>query len=64
MEEGQLPEVARKGRLEAAIWASELGYDENLTGNRGKEVAPVMAGVEVEKGGKEKGFVWPAIGGV
>lgn len=64
------PEVARQGRLEAAIWASALGHDENLTGNKGKEVAPaVMAplpGVlkvvpKVSAGGKE--FLWPAIDG-
>lgn len=62
--------MARQGRLEAAIWASALGYDENLTGNKGKEVAPaVMApppGVlkvvpQVGVGGKE--FLWPAIEG-
>lgn len=62
-----LPEVARKGRLEAAIWASALEYDENLTGNRGKDVAPAAMVIPVPAkvvpsvgvGGKQ--FLWPAI---
>lgn len=62
--------MARQGRLEAAIWASALDYDENLTGNKGKEVAPAVMvpppgvlKVVPKVGAGRKEFLWPVIEG-
>ncbi|KAH0612102.1 uncharacterized protein H6S33_010154 [Morchella sextelata] len=57
--EGQV----RKGRLEAAIWASAMQWDEQEGGNQGKDQPPVeepkVLGRVDRASGRE--FLWPAI---